>query len=128
MKFASTLSGLLQRNGSGAPDPARTAAARLVRHGAPARELDLLLIWSVVGLLLLGLVMVYSASIAIAEGSRFTGYQPYYFVMRQKKPQIELYFDDGSMLAFPGSLRTWSRNSLRVLAGLDGGTSSRSAE
>lgn len=27
----------------------------------------------------------------------------YYFVMRQKKPQVELYFDDGSMLAFPGS-------------------------
>lgn len=27
----------------------------------------------------------------------------YYFVMRQKKPQVELYFDDGSMLAFPGN-------------------------
>jgi hypothetical protein len=27
----------------------------------------------------------------------------YYFFMRQKKPQVELYFDDGSMLAFPGN-------------------------
>ena len=61
MKFATTLSGLLQRRG-GAPDPARAAAGRLARHGAPARELDLLLIWSAVGLLLLGLVMVYSAA------------------------------------------------------------------
>ena len=26
----------------------------------------------------------------------------YYFFMRQKKPQIELYFDDGSMLALQG--------------------------
>ena len=34
------------------------------------------------GLLLLGLVMVYSASIAIAEGGRFTGNHPAYFLIR----------------------------------------------
>ncbi|WP_341645831.1 putative lipid II flippase FtsW [Thauera sp. SDU_THAU2] len=55
---------------------------RFARGGSFMRELDPLLIWSAVGLLLLGLVMVYSASIAIAEGSRFTNYQPYYFVAR----------------------------------------------
>ena len=81
MKFASTLTGLLQREG-GAADPARAASGRLGRQGAPARELDLLLIWAAVGLLLLGLVMVYSASIAIAEGSRFTAYQSHYFLLR----------------------------------------------
>jgi hypothetical protein len=27
----------------------------------------------------------------------------YYFFMRRSKPQVELYFEDGSMLAFPGS-------------------------
>lgn len=27
----------------------------------------------------------------------------YYFFLRRSKPQVELYFDDGSMLAFPGS-------------------------
>ena len=43
-------------------------------HHAPA-ELDGLLLWPALGLLLLGLVMVYSSSIAIAEGSRFTGNQ-----------------------------------------------------
>jgi cell division protein FtsW len=81
MKFASALSGLLHR-AERKPDPARAAGERLARQSAPARELDLILIWSVVGLLLLGLVMVYSASIAIAEGSRFTGYQSHYFLMR----------------------------------------------
>ena len=81
MKFASALSGFLHR-AERKPDPARAAGERLARQSAPARELDLILIWSVVGLLLLGLVMVYSASIAIAEGSRFTGYQSHYFLMR----------------------------------------------
>ena len=81
MKLASTLSGFLHR-AERKPDPARAAGERLARQSAPARELDLILIWSVVGLLLLGLVMVYSASIAIAEGSRFTGYQSHYFLMR----------------------------------------------
>ena len=27
----------------------------------------------------------------------------YFLVMRTTKPQVELYFDDGAMLAFPGS-------------------------
>jgi hypothetical protein len=27
----------------------------------------------------------------------------YYFFVRQQKPQVELYFDDGSMLALQGS-------------------------
>ncbi|GAB4242216.1 MAG: hypothetical protein Kow00129_00550 [Thermoleophilia bacterium] len=27
----------------------------------------------------------------------------YYFFMRQSKPQVELYFGDGSMVALPGS-------------------------
>ena len=27
----------------------------------------------------------------------------YFLVMRPRKPQVELYFDDGSMLALPGN-------------------------
>jgi cell division protein FtsW len=50
-------------------------------QGAPA-ELDPLLLWPALGLMLLGLVMVYSASIAMAEGSRFTGNQATYFLVR----------------------------------------------
>ncbi len=47
-----------------------------------ASEIDDLLLWAALGLLLLGLVMVYSASIATAEGSRFTGNQSTYFLLR----------------------------------------------
>ena len=56
--------------------------------GAPAprlgqpRELDLLVLWSAGALLLMGLVMVFSASIATAEGSRVFGNQPAYFLIR----------------------------------------------
>jgi cell division protein FtsW len=45
-------------------------------------EVDGLLLWPAVGLLLIGMVMVYSSSIAIAEGSRFTGNQSGYFLVR----------------------------------------------
>ena len=46
------------------------------------REYDQALLWAGVLLLGTGLVMVYSASIAIAEQSRFTSNQPTYFLVR----------------------------------------------
>ena len=45
-------------------------------------EVDLTLLWSGIVLLLLGMVMVYSASIAIAEAGKHTGNQPAYFLIR----------------------------------------------
>ena len=45
-------------------------------------ELDSLALWPALALLLIGLVMVYSSSIATAEGSRFTGHQSAYFLVR----------------------------------------------
>ncbi|MBA3904566.1 MAG: putative lipid II flippase FtsW [Rhodocyclaceae bacterium] len=62
-------------------------AARAMRRGRsgsqmPRQELDAMLLWPALGLLLLGLVMVYSSSIAMAEGSKFTGHQPAYFLIR----------------------------------------------
>ena len=48
----------------------------------PRAELDLSLFWSVVLLLALGLVMVYSASIAMSEAEKTTGYRMHYFLMR----------------------------------------------
>ncbi len=53
-----------------------------VRSRAPLPEYDHTLVWASVLLLALGLVMVYSSSIAIAEGSRITGQQPTYYLMR----------------------------------------------
>jgi len=44
---------------------------------------DFALVWAVLLLLALGLVMVYSSSIAIAEGGRSYGQQPAYFLLRQ---------------------------------------------
>ncbi|MBI3140586.1 MAG: FtsW/RodA/SpoVE family cell cycle protein, partial [Rhodocyclales bacterium] len=48
----------------------------------PQQELDAWLLWSALALLLFGVVMVYSASIATAEGSQFSGRQPAYFLIR----------------------------------------------
>src|SRR5262245_56353945 len=70
-------------------------------------EYDLGLMWTAVLLLGLGLVMVYSASIAIAEGSRATGYQPHYFLLRQS-----LFVVAGLVagaVAFQMPLRWWQR-------------------
>ena len=53
-----------------------------VKPRAPLAEYDQSLVWAAVLLIGLGLVMVYSASIAIAEGSRVTGNQPTYFLVR----------------------------------------------
>ncbi|MBI3522899.1 MAG: putative lipid II flippase FtsW [Betaproteobacteria bacterium] len=52
------------------------------RKNAAPQEFDGWLLWPALALLMLGLVMVYSASIATAEGSRFTGHQPAYFLVR----------------------------------------------
>ena len=45
-------------------------------------EIDLAVLWSSIALLLIGMVMVYSASIATAEGSRNFGHNPNYFLLR----------------------------------------------
>ena len=45
-------------------------------------QFDELLVWILIGLLTLGLVMVYSSSIATAEGSKLTGYQPAHYLFR----------------------------------------------
>ena len=45
-------------------------------------QYDEMLLWIVVALLAFGLVMVYSASIATAEASKFTGYRAEYYLMR----------------------------------------------
>ena len=53
-----------------------------VKQRPPMAEYDQGLVWITLLLLGIGMVMVYSASIAIAEGSRSTGHQPMYYLMR----------------------------------------------
>jgi len=53
-----------------------------VKQRAPLADYDQILLWITIVLLGLGLVMVYSASIAIAEGSRATAHQPMHYLVR----------------------------------------------
>jgi cell division protein FtsW len=50
--------------------------------GRPHAPIDYALLWSVVLLLAIGFVMVYSASIAMAEAEKMTGYRSTYFLVR----------------------------------------------
>ncbi len=110
MKLATAVSGLFAARRPGAGDETTRAVSRLVRPSAPARELDLLLIWSAVALLLLGLVMVYSASIAFAEGSRFTGHQAHFFLVRHA---VFLAIGVGlGLLAFQLPMAKWQQYAL----------------
>ncbi len=59
-----------------------TSSYRLGGARPSSSEVDPWLLWSAIGLLVFGLVMVYSASIATAEGSRFAGFQSSYFLVR----------------------------------------------
>ncbi len=52
------------------------------RTRPPQAQFDELLIWVFVSLLAIGLVMVYSSSIATAEASKFTAFNPAYYLMR----------------------------------------------
>ena len=77
---------------------------------APRRmpaEVDLTLLWSGLLLLVLGMVMVYSASIAIAEAGRFTGNHPTYYLVRHG-----VFLTIGLVaagIAFQVPLSTWQR-------------------
>jgi cell division protein FtsW len=70
-------------------------------------EYDAALVWCMILLLGLGIVMVYSSSIAIAEGGRATGYQPTYFLVRHTFfVAMALVF---SVIAFQVPTRLWQQ-------------------
>jgi len=54
----------------------------VLARNAPAAEYDRSLAWAALLLAALGLVMVYSASIATAEANRYTGYSATWFLVR----------------------------------------------
>jgi cell division protein FtsW len=57
-------------------------ASLALNGNQPAPEYDRSLAWAALLLVTLGLVMVYSASIATAEASRYAGHNPAYFLLR----------------------------------------------
>ena len=82
---------------------------RSFRAGNPGQpqELDAMLLWPALALLLFGMVMVYSASIATAEASRFTGHQPTYFLIRHS-----VFLTIGliaAVVVFQVPLRVWQK-------------------
>ena len=58
------------------------SATYVFAKDAAAPEYDRSLAWAALLLMAIGMVMVYSASIATAEASRYTGANPAYFLMR----------------------------------------------
>jgi cell division protein FtsW len=80
---------------------------RETRNRVALPEYDRTLVWLVVLLLGLGVVMVYSSSIAIAEGGRNTGYQPTFYLVRHA-----LFVTVGvlsAVLAFQVPMRLWQQ-------------------
>src|SRR5208282_28638 len=84
--------------------------ATLPRFSAPARApgksramltYDPTLAWTALMLLAFGLVMVYSASIATAEASAYTGYRAWYFLARHAL------FLAAGLIAFQIPVRVW---------------------
>ena len=78
-----------------------------VKGRTQSPQYDHILAWASLLLLALGLVMVYSSSIAIAEGSRMTGQQPTYYLLRHG-----MFLVISALLAtlsFQVPLRAWQR-------------------
>ncbi len=83
----------------------RRTTRRAVRAPGVVGEYDRSMVWAVLLLLVLGLVMVYSASIAIAETGKLYGNRSTYFLVRQS-----VYVVVGvaaALFAFQVSTRTW---------------------
>ena len=72
-----------------------------------ALGLDQALIWVVIGLMAWGLVMVYSASIAMPDNPRFGKIEPFHFLLRHAM-SIGVGFV-AALLAFQISMKTWER-------------------
>jgi len=68
---------------------------------------DVTLAWASLLLLAIGLVMVYSASIAMAEASAYTGYRPWYFLARHAVFVVTGLL--AALVAFQVPLKGWQR-------------------
>ena len=93
------------RQRAGMSTGGRTTSSR--SSAASVGEFDITMLWVIAMLVAVGLLMVYSSSIASASESKFTRFSPTYFFVRQC-----LFVLIGSVLAlfvFDTSVRTWER-------------------
>ena len=82
-------------------------APLVTRRTSRMASYDASLAWTALLLLAIGLVMVYSASIATAEASAYTGYRPWYFLARHT-----LFVAAGlvaAVIAFQVPVKLWQR-------------------
>ena len=77
-----TLGALWKRREAKAPDPVRYLRTPLSQATPVGMGVDRTLVWVVISLLLFGLVMVYSASVALPDSPKFSRYSHTHFVMR----------------------------------------------
>ncbi|MCZ7561034.1 MAG: putative lipid II flippase FtsW [Burkholderiaceae bacterium] len=106
------------------PGRARQDAQPLLRRGAlrpaaagVAQSADFAMLWVVAVLLLTGLVMVYSASIALPDSPRFANYAPTHFLLRHV--MALLIGVAAALVAFAVPVREWQAwSKWMFLAGL----------
>ena len=90
--------------------PVRLGTTRLAATGAAptrAQGFDQPLVWVTVALLLWGLVMVYSASIAMPENPRFSKYTHTYFLVRHSMWLVLAFI--AALLAYQVPLSAWEK-------------------
>lgn len=103
MSFANVLGGLFGRRAAGRETTLHAVRRATPQSTTPPSAFDPLVIWPVTVLVLLGLVMVYSASIAVADAEK----QSYSFLVRQAIfLSIGLF---GAWVAFQISMRQWQK-------------------
>jgi len=87
----------------------------LPREPRAMLDYDVSLAWSTLLLLALGLVMVYSASIAMAEASAHTGYRAWYFLARHAAfLAVGL---AAAFVAFQVPVKVWQRGAIWLFIG-----------
>ena len=91
----------------GAPEAAKQPSADAFSQRSKMMLYDKPLIWVTLSLMLLGLVMVYSASIALPESPKYAGYRNAHFLIRQSIfIGIALTL---SLIAFRVPVKVWER-------------------
>jgi cell division protein FtsW len=95
----------LPGRGRGDSQPLVRRAALRAASPASAQSADFAMLWVVAALLLIGLVMVYSASIALPDSSRFANYAPTHFLVRHLMAM--LIGVAAGLVAFAVPVREW---------------------
>ena len=95
----------LPGRGRGDAQPLLRRASLRAASPASAQSADFAMLWVVCALLLIGLVMVYSASIALPDSSRFANYAPTHFLLRHLMAM--LIGVAAGLVAFAVPVREW---------------------